>query len=196
MKSKYPYIHLARRSFKYILKDDLVYLALSIIPILLWTLGVYLGVLPKNMSTGWTILLAAMLFVLTYEFAESLNRPEELQGFGYGTYSRLIWVIYIRILYIVMQISFRLQLPVERIVARWSRNARALARRDTGKWMYPVDAYLRQEGYEITNDLRVTEYQNMIQKALNMHFTPEDHYRLRVLLRELWPEYEPKASMK
>ncbi|MDD2431419.1 MAG: hypothetical protein PHD88_04140 [Firmicutes bacterium] len=196
MDSKYPYINLARRSLKDILKDDLIYLALSIIPILLWTLGVYLGILPHNMSAGWTIFLAALLFVLTYEFAESFNRPEELQGFGYGTYSRLIWVIYIKILYFIMQITFKMQLPVERILKRWGKNAKALAKRDTGKWMYPVDAYLKNEGLALTNELRVLEYQNMTQKTLKLNFSPEDHYRLRVLLRELWPEYEPEASSK
>lgn len=190
MNPEYPYIHLARRSFKDAIKDDITYLALSVIPIVLWLGGIYLGIIPDNITTSWTIALAAGLFILTYEFAESINRPEELQGFGYGTYTRLMWLIYIKILYLLMQLSFNLRLPVDRVLKKWGRNAKALAKRDAGKWMYPVDAYLRQKGLEITNDLRVIEYRRMTQNILKLDFSPEEQYHLRLLLRELWPEYE------
>lgn len=190
MNPEYPYIHLARRSLKDVLRDDIIYLVLSIIPITLWVSGVYFGLIPDNISTSWTIILAAALFILTYEFAESFRRPEELQGFGYGTYTRLMWIIYIKILYLLMQLAFLLHLPAEHITHKWGVNVRALAKKDAGKWMYPVDAHLKKAGLNLTNDLRASEYRKMTQNTLKIDFTPEDQYHLRLLLRELWPEYE------
>lgn len=190
MNADYPYIHLVRRNLKDVIKDDIIYMVLSLVPLAIWLSGIYFGLIPDNINTSWTVFLAAALFIITYEFAESFRRPEELQGFGYGTYSRLIWLGYIKFLYLLMQLAFNLQLPVERLLNKWGRNAKALARKDTGKWMYPVDAYLKNSGLKLTNDLRVSEYSKMAQKTLKKDFSPEDRYHLRLLLRELWPEYE------
>lgn len=190
MHLEYPYLHLARRNLKDVLRDDLIYMALSIIPLVIWLGGIKSGVIPDNINTSWLVFLAAAMFVVTYEFAESFRRPEELQGFGYGTYTRLIWLIYIRGLYISMQIAFLLKLSPEALLKRWGNNARALAKRDAGKWMYPVDAHLKKEGITLNNDLRAAEYRNMILHTLKLDFSPEDQYHLRRLLRELWPEYE------